>query len=147
MYVHFLHSTAVLCPFCFNKNLIRETSNSTFHGASTMCTAGAVGCLKKGVSQRDSGNQKRQCPFLAPSVHGPQMVRECVCVSVCACMCVRACMCVWHIQISAHSVLCQCYTQAHAHMHPQTIWGQQTNGTKSGYCQTNALWYTVNICN
>ena len=29
----------------------------------------------------------------------------------------------WHIHRSVHSVLCQCYTQTHAHMHPQTIWG------------------------
>ena len=52
----------------------------------------------------------------------------------CVRACVRACVCVsvhgmnlkyalrWHIHcISVHSVLCQCYTQAHAHTHPQTI--------------------------
>ena len=36
--------------------------------------------------------------------------------------------------ISVHSVLCQCFSQAHAHMHPLTIWGQLTDGAKSGYC-------------
>ena len=38
----------------------------------------------------------RQCPLLAPSVCGPQMVWECVshCVCVCVCACVRACVCV-----------------------------------------------------
>ena len=62
-----------------------------------------------------------------------------VCVCMCLCACVRACVSVcvyvcvdrinlkyalcWHIHIyiSVHSVLCQCYTQAHTH--PQTIWG------------------------
>ena len=39
----------------------------------------------------------------------------------------------WHIHISVHSVLWQCYAQAHTH--PQTIWGQRANGVKSGYCQ------------
>ena len=38
----------------------------------------------------------------------------------------------WHIHILVHSVLCQCYTQAHAH--PKTIWGPQTNRAKSGHC-------------
>ena len=57
--------------------------------------------------------------------------------NVCACVCV----CVdgmnltyalhWLIHISVHSVLCQCYTQAHAHTHPQTIWGQRTDVAKS----------------
>ena len=89
-----------------------------------------------------------QCPLSAPSVRGPQMVWECVCVfcvfcGVCVCVCVcvcererereRVCVCVdgmnlkyalrWHIHISVHSVLCQRYTQAYAHTHPQTIWG------------------------
>ena len=32
-----------------------------------------------------------QCPLLAPSVCGPQMV----CVCVCMCLCVCVCMCVW----------------------------------------------------
>ena len=95
-------------------------------------------------------------PVNRQMVWGPQMVWEwvwvCVSVSVsvsvsvcaCVCACVRVCMCVhgmnlkytlrWHINISLHSVLCQCYTQAHAHTHPQTIWGQRTNRVKSGYC-------------
>ena len=54
---------------------------------------------------------------------------------VCVCVCVRACMraCVdgmnlkyalhWHIHISVHSVLWQCYIQTYAHKHPQTIQG------------------------
>ena len=32
------------------------------------------------------------------------------------------------------------YTQAHAHTHPQTIWGQQTDGANSGYCQRGFLY-------
>ena len=59
-----------------------------------------------------------------------------VCVSVYMSVCTRdmcVCVCVrgdginlkyavrWHIHISVHSVLRQCYTQALAHMHPQTI--------------------------
>ena len=58
----------------------------------------------------------QQCPLLAPLVHGPKTVWECVCA------CVRVCVdgmnlkyaLRWHIHISVHSVLCQCYTQAHA---------------------------------
>ena len=45
----------------------------------------------------------------------------------------------WHIHISVHFMLCQCYTQAHVHMHPQTIWAQWTDGAKSGYCWTLPL--------
>ena len=43
----------------------------------------------------------------------------------------------WHIHISVHSVLCQCCTQAHPHIHPQTISGQWTNRAKSGYCHNH----------
>ena len=56
-------------------------------------------------------------------------VRACVrpCVRACVRACVRVCVCVdgmnlkyalrWQIHISVPSVLCQCYTQAHAHTH------------------------------
>ena len=97
-----------------------------------------------------------QCPLLAPSVRGPQMVCVCVrlCVCVCVWLCVYECECVcvygmnlkyalrWHIHISVHSMLCQCYTQAHTHTHPQTIWGQRTDGAKSGHCLKIVLLYT-----
>ena len=56
-----------------------------------------------------------QCPLLALLVRSPQMVWVCVCV------CVQNnlyALC-WHIHISVHFMLCQCYTQAHTH--PQTI--------------------------
>ena len=102
----------------------------------------------------------RQCPLLALLVRGPQMVWECVCVCVCLCgMNLKYAVWLrWHIHISVHCVLCQCYAQAHAHAHPcpevtlcgwqdikiqllpllhahpQTIWGQWTEGAKSGYC-------------
>ena len=69
---------------------------------------------------------------------------ECVCVCVCVCACQCVCVCVdgmnlkyalrWHIHISVHSVLCQCYTQALAHTHPQTILGWRTDRAKSGHC-------------
>ena len=80
-----------------------------------------------------------QCPLLFPSVHSPQMVWECVCV------CMRVCVYTmnlkyaihWHIHISVLFTLCQHYTQAQTH--PQTIWGQQTNRAKSGYCPTQTL--------
>ena len=75
-----------------------------------------------------------QCPLLAPSVHGPQMVCVCVCVCVCVDGMNLKYALRWHIHISVHSVLCQCYTQAHAHTHPQTIWGWRTDGAKSGHC-------------
>jgi len=59
--------------------------------------------------------------------------------SNCMCVCVDGmnwkCALRWHIHISVHSVLCQCYTQAHAHTHPQTIWGWRTDGAKSGHCR------------
>ena len=49
--------------------------------------------------------------------------RESVCV--CVCVCVRnepeVCTTLAYPHISAHPVLCQCYTLAHAHSHPQTI--------------------------
>ena len=67
-------------------------------------------------------------------------------------VCMRACMCVcvdgmklkyalrWHINVSVHSILCQC----HKHMYPQTIWGQQTDGAKSGYCPSTLLaWHNI----
>ena len=42
------------------------------------------------------------------------------------------------IATSVHAVLCQCYTQAHAH--PQTIRGQRTSRAKGGYCN---IWTQV----
>ena len=67
-------------------------------------------------------------------------------------VCMRACMCVcvdgmklkyalrWHINVSVHSILCQC----HKHMYSQTIWGQQTDGAKSGYCPSTLLaWHNI----
>ena len=138
-----------------------------------------------------------QCPLLALSVHGLQMVWECVCVF----KFFGGMVCVWMewtwsiryvgISTSVHSVPCHYYTQVgwcacgwnelevcgmlayphqfipyhattihkpfipyhattihkssfrtmpllyasqHTHTHPQTIWGQRTNGAKSGYC-------------
>ena len=61
--------------------------------------------------------RNRQCPLvLAPLVRGPQMVYMYVCVwnelEVCTMLAYQ------HI---SSSVLCQCYTQAHAHTHPETI--------------------------
>ena len=57
---------------------------------------------------------------------------------------VRMYMCVWNklevcatlafIRIWVHSLLCPCIHKTHTHMHPQTIWGQWTDGAKSGYC-------------
>ena len=48
-------------------------------------------------------------------------------IYVCVCVCVDGMNLKyavrWHIHISVHSVLCQCYTQALAHTHPQTIRG------------------------
>ena len=45
----------------------------------------------------------------------------------CVCVCVDGMNLMytlrWHIHTSVYSVLCQCYTQAHAHTHSQTIWG------------------------
>ena len=46
-----------------------------------------------------------------------------MCVNVCVCVCMCVCVCVqnnlyalcWHIHI-VHSMLCQCYTQAHTHI-------------------------------
>ena len=113
------------------------------------------------------GESGRQCPLLALSVCGTQMVWECACVCVCMCvcvcvcvcacvhacmhacvcmcMCMRACVCGQNELevcttlacpcISVHSVLCQCYTQVHAHTYPQTIWRQWTDGAKSGHCR------------
>ena len=62
-----------------------------------------------------SSNGMRMCVYM------------CVCVYMLCCVCV--CVCVygmnlkyalcWHIHISVHSILRQCYTQAHTH--PQTI--------------------------
>ena len=53
---------------------------------------------------------------------------------MCVCVCGRneleVCTMLAYPHISVHSGLCQCYTQAHAHTHPQTIWGQRTDGAK-----------------
>ena len=61
----------------------------------------------------------RQCPLLAPSVRGPQMVWECVCVCVCVCARARAMKYAlrWHITISVHSLLCQCQKHTHTRIH------------------------------
>ena len=69
-----------------------------------------------------------QCPLLALSVHGPQMVGECVCV----CLNVRwGCGCVhvdgmnlkyvvhWHIHISSFRTMSVLYTSQHTQMHPK----------------------------
>ena len=55
---------------------------------------------------------------------------------------VRICVCVWtewtwsmhYAGISAHQFTPYYATQA-THAHPQTIWGQRTDGAKSGYCR------------
>ena len=63
-----------------------------------------------------------KCPLLAPLVLGPQMVWGCLCLCMCVHACVHACLCeqnnlkyalCWHIHISVHSVLYQCYTCTH----------------------------------
>ena len=94
------------------------------------------------------------CAFLAMSTFSPFGLRcangtrmcVCVCVRAWVCLCVCAYTCVhmrginlkcaqrWHIHILIYFILCQCYTQAHACTHPQTIWGQRTDRAKSGYC-------------
>ena len=69
-------------------------------------------------------------------------MRMCVCVCVCMCVCV----CVWtewtwsmhYFGISTDQfILCYAsviHTSTHTRTHPQTIWGQRTDGAKSGYC-------------
>ena len=85
---------------------------------------------------------KRQCPLLAPLVCGLQMVWECV--HMCAYVCVCVCVCVDGMNLKyalrshiVHSVLCQYTVLDTSTMHLQTIWGQRTNGAKSGYCHQN----------
>ena len=73
--------------------------------------------------------------FLAMSTFSPigswssNGMRMCVCASLCACVCgwneLEACAMLAYPHVSVHSV----------HTHPQTIWGQQTDGAKSGYCR------------
>ena len=78
----------------------------------------------------------RQCPLLAPSVHGPQMVWECVCVCVCVYVWTEWTWSTQYIGISTYQFIPYYASAIHAHTHPQTIWGQRTDGAKSGYCQT-----------
>ena len=42
--------------------------------------------------------------------------------------------------IAIHSVLCQCYTDRSTHASSETIWGQWTDGTKSGSCHRDWVW-------
>ena len=70
----------------------------------------------------------RQCPLLASSIHGPQMVWDCVCVCVCVDGMNLKCALCWHIHIPVYSVLCQCiHTSTHTYKRPHTIWGQRTD--------------------
>ena len=49
------------------------------------------------------------------------------------CVCTEWTWSMQYVGISTYQFI-PCYTQAPPHTHPQTIWGQQTDGTKSGYC-------------
>ena len=81
-------------------------------------------------------------------------MRMCACVCMCVCVCVCVCVCErerervhcgWnelevcntlacpHIS-SFHTLPVYTHKHTHTHTHPHTIWGQQTNGAKSGYC-------------
>ena len=98
---------------------------------------------------------------LAPLVHGPHMVWECVCLCVCVhmyvCVCVHVCVCVcicvcvdrmilkyalcWHIHKSVHPVLCQCrhaHTHAHAHTCMHACTHAQTHARTNTYTHTYA---------
>ena len=105
-------------------------------------------------------NKWGQCPILALSVCGPQMVWEWVCVCVCVCIhcvcvfvCVYVCVCVcgWnelevcttltypHIYyyinyqfIPYYNYASMVHKLSSTHRHPQTIWGQRTDGAKRG---------------
>ena len=62
---------------------------------------------------------------------------ECVCACVCVCVCVQKELEVCTMLAYPHQFIlyyASVYTQAHAHMHPHTIWRQQTDGAKNGYC-------------
>ena len=62
---------------------------------------------------------------------------ENVCARAHACVCVQKELEVCAMLAYPHQFIlyyASVYTQAHAHMHPHTIWGQQTDGAKSGYC-------------
>ena len=84
-----------------------------------------------GIEKR-CGLLPRQCPLL-----GPWIVWNCV--YVCACVWMEWNWSTHYVGISTYQFILYytsaTYTQAHAHMHPQTIWRQQTDGAKSGYCR------------
>ena len=66
----------------------------------------------------------------------------CVCVCVCVCVMNLKYALNWHINIIfISSFRTVPVPQAHAHMHPQTIWGQWTDGAKSGYCLFAFAWW------
>ena len=68
----------------------------------------------------------QQCPLLAPSVCSPEMVWECVCSEWTWSM--------HYVGIPPYHFIPYYASAIHKHTHPQTIWGQWTDGAKSGYC-------------
>ena len=86
------------------------------------------------VSKWWCGEQRLGVLAMSSLVHCPQMIWECV--SVCGRNELEACATLAYPHVSVHFV----------HMHPQTIWGQWTDGAKSGYCRIFNMLMRVRGC-
>ena len=76
-----------------------------------------------------------QCPLLAPSVGYPQMVWGCVCACACGTGIVRNELICGSTNVVHPSGTFRPHTHTHTHTHSHNIWGQRTDGAKSGYCR------------
>ena len=84
--------------------------------------------------------------FLAMSTFSPANSRSSNGMIMCVCVCARARACVdgmttQYVGISSHQFIPYCASAIHKHTHPQTIWGQRTDGAKSGHCPISGFYY------
>ena len=75
----------------------------------------------------------RQYPLLAPSVRGPQTVWGCVCLCVYTGIVRNKLI---YVKMTPQYIL-KFIPYTHTH---QTIWGQGTDGVKSGHCHPQMVW-------
>ena len=108
-------------------------------GKSTQTWDGGQGSVLEAGNRWAGMAMSTFSPISLQSANG---MRMCVCVCVCVCWRNELKVCTMLAYIAVHSVLCQCCTDTSTctHASSETIWGQQTDRTKSGYCRWDWVW-------
>ena len=102
-------------------------------------------CKRKWSSMSGKGHPALvKLEFTAMSTFSPvgSLSSNCMRMCVCVCVCVDGMnlkyVLRWHIHMYISSFRTM-PVQTHAHTHLQIIWGQRTDGAKSGYCRIYTL--------